>query len=258
VKRIRTLGACLVAIFAIGAVAAAGASAEGPPTFKSCVKAAKVGKAYVGKFTSKECTLASKVETGGKYELAEVESGTPFTIKSKATTLTVEGKVVKCKKDKGVGQIVASEAEFLTITFEGCAINGNKKEPCTTTGHAAGTIVTNELIGEPKWIDAGETQTGLLVFGLEFLFAEFDCGKGPIALKSIVIGTATNTKKGITATFKVSGGKQQQRAYWQEGEEQTNFGEGLPFNLYTNPGEKEATLESAEEQGPKGVGIFAS
>jgi hypothetical protein len=258
VKRIRTLGLCLVAVFAIGAVAAASASAAASPTFKACVKAAKVGKSYVGKFTSKECTAASKVGTGGKYELAEVESGTPFTSKSKATTLTVEGKVVKCKKDKGTGQILAPEAEFLQITFEGCAVNGNKKEPCTTTGHAAGTIATNELIGAPKWVNASETQTGLVVFGLEYVFAEFDCGKGPIKLNSALVGVATNTSKGITVAFKVSGGKQEQRAYWEEGEEFTGFGEGLPLYLYTEPGEKEATVEGADEQGPKGVGIFGS
>ncbi len=255
-KRIRTLGVCLVAMFAIGAVAVAGASA-GEPTFKSCVKAAKVGKSYVGKFTSKECTPASKVETGGKYELAEVESGTPFTIKSKATTLTVEGKVVKCKKDKGVGQIIAGEVEFLTINFEGCAVNGNKKEPCTTTGQPAGVIATDELLGLPKWVNASETQIGLVIYNGEFIFAEFDCGSGPIVLRSVLIGTATNTKKGINVVFKVSGGKQEQRAYWQEAEEQTSFGEA-PFHLYTEPGKKEATMESSEEQGPKGVGIFAS
>ena len=262
-KRIRTIGLCLVAIFAISAGAAASASAAESPTFKSCVKAAKVGKTYVGKFTSKECTAASKVATGGKYELAEVEEGKPVTVKSKATTLTLKGKVVKCKKDVGKGEILGPEVEFLTLTFEKCGINGSTKAPCTTTGHAPGTIVTNELIGEPKWVNSAETQAGLLVFGLGFEFAVFDCGSGPLKLKSVVIGTATNTSKGITVAFKLSGGKQEKRAYWQEGEEQTSFGEYLPFYLYTTPKEEEetptieeATLEGAEELAPKGVGIF--
>ncbi|HEY2719991.1 MAG TPA: hypothetical protein VGI52_10185 [Solirubrobacteraceae bacterium] len=261
-KSIRTIGLCLIAVFAIGAVAAASASAAESPTFKSCGKATKVGKTYIGHYTSKECTAASKVETGGKYELKEVE-GVPVTVKSKATNLTLKGKVVKCKKDKGTGEIAGGEVVFLTFTFEGCAVNGNKKEPCTTTGHAPGTIVTNELIGEPKWINSAETQTGLVVFGLGFEFAIFDCGSGPLKLKSIVVGTATTTKKGVTAAFKVVGGKQEMRAIWEEGEEQTGFGETLPFFLYTTPKEEEekptieeATMEGTEELGAKGVGLF--
>lgn len=252
-KSIRMLGLCLVATFAIGAGAAASASAEAP-TFKACVKAAKVGKTYVGKYTSKECTAASEVETGGKYERAEVESGTPFTSKSKATTFTVAGKIVKCKKDKGTGQIVAPEVAFMTLTFEKCGVNGSTKEPCTTTGQAPGTILSNELVASPKWINAGETQIGLVVYGFEFFFAEFECGSGPLKLEGVLIGTATNTKKGVTVTFKVSGGKQEQRAYWEE-EELTGFGE-MPFHLFTEPGKVETTVEGAEEQGPKGVGIF--
>jgi hypothetical protein len=263
VKSIRTIGLCLIAVFAIGAVAAASASAAESPTFKSCVKGTKVGKTYIGHYTSKECTPASKVETGGKYELAEVE-GVPVTVKGKATTLTLKGKVVKCKKAKGTGEIIGAEAEFLTVTFEGCGINGNKKEPCTTTGHTAGTIVTDEMIGEPKWINAAETQTGLVTFGLGFEFAVFDCGSGPLKLKSIVVSTATTTKKGVTSAYKVVSGKQENRAFWQEGEEQTSFGETLPFFLYTTPHEEEeepkieeATIESTLELGSKGVGLFS-
>ncbi len=261
-KSIRTIGLCLIAVFAISASAAASASAAEPPTYKSCIKATKVGKTYTGHYTSKECTAASKVETGGKYELAEVE-GVPVTVKGKATTLTLKGKVVKCKKAKGTGEIVSGEAEFLTVTFEGCGVNGNKKEPCTTTGHTPGTIVTNELIGEPKWINAAETQPGLVVFGLGFEYAVFDCGSGPLKLKSIVVGTATTTKKGVTAAFKVVSGKQEKRAIWEEGEEQKGFGETLPFFLYTTPKEEEekptieeATMETTLELGSKGVGLF--
>ena len=257
-KRIRTIGFCLVAVFAVTALAAASASAAEPPEFKTCVKATKVGKTYIGHYTAKTCATASEVETGGKYERAEVESGTTFTSKSKAATITAAGKVIKCKKGADAGEILAGEAESVTITLSSCGINGNKKEPCTTAPAAAGTIVTNKLIGELKYVNAAETEIGILLFksGAGFPFAKFTCGEETIELHSVLVGTVTNTTKGMTLGFKVSGGKQEHHAYWEEEEEQTGFGESIPFHLITEPGKKEATLEISDEQGPKGVSAF--
>jgi len=258
VRRIRTIGLCLVAVLAASALATATASAaEGPPQFRACVKAAKVGKTYIGKYTSKECTTASEVETGGKYEREEVES-VPFTSKSKAVTFTVAGKVVKCKKSVDSGEILSGEAERVTIKFEKCGVNGSTKELCTTAGETAGTIKTSSLVGTLHWINPEETEIGILLFkaGGTNTFATFTCNTESFELRSVLEGSVTNTKKGMTLTFKTSGGKQEKHAYWEEGEEQTGFGETIPFHLYTNPGKVEATAEFADEQGPKGVGAF--
>jgi hypothetical protein len=258
VRRIRTIGLCLVAVLAASALATATASAaEGPPQFEKCVKAAKVGKTYVGKYTSKECTAASEVETGGKYEREEAES-MPFTSKAKAVTITAAGKVVKCKKAVDAGEILSGEAETVAITFEKCGVNGSTKEPCTTTGQASGTIKTTNLVGTLHWINPAETEVGILLFkaGGTNTFTTFTCKEESIELRSVLVGSVTNTKKGMTFTFKTSGGKQEKRAYWEEGEEQTGFGETIPFHLYTNPGKVEATVEFTDEQGPKGVSAF--
>jgi hypothetical protein len=245
-------------MFAVTALAAASASAAEPLAFEKCVKATKVGKTFIGKYTAKTCTTASEVETGGKYEREEVESGTTFTSKSKAVTITVNGKIVKCKKGVDAGEFLSGEAEALTITFSSCGINGNKKEPCTTEPAAAGTIVTNKLVGELKYVNPAETEIGVLLFksGAGFPFAKFTCGAEVVELHSILVGSVTNTTKGMTFGFKVSGGKQEHRAYWEEEEETTGFGESIPFHLITEPGKKEATIEVTDEQGPKGVSAF--
>ncbi len=126
-KRIRLVGLCLVAVFALSAVVVASASASSAtPEFFKCVKAAKVGKTYIGKYTSKECTEASKVETGGKYELVSA-AATEFTAgKSKKTVLHAQGlggkkEVITCKKDKSKGVFEETFIEGLTYTLEGCA-----------------------------------------------------------------------------------------------------------------------------------------
>ncbi len=257
-KLIRTLGLCLVAALAIAALGAAGASAaEGPPQFKKCIKAEKVGKTYIGKYTSKECTTASEVETGGKYERVEAES-LPFTSKSKAVTIVVAGKNVICKKGVDAGEILSGEAEIVTISFEKCGVNGSTKAPCTTAGEATGTIKSSSLVGSLHWIDPAETEIGILLFkaGSPNTFAKFSCGEEAFELRSVLVGAVTNTKKGMTLTFKTSGGKQEHRAEWEEGEEQTGFGETIPFHLFTEPGKKEATVEMTDEQGPKAVGAY--
>ncbi len=252
-KRIRTFGLCLVALFAMGAVAgAASASAAEPPAFLSCVKAPKEGKTYIGHYTSKECTSASEVETGGKYEREEPAAKTPFTGKTKAVTLTVGGKAVKCKKGVNSGEILSTQALKETLTFEKCA--NASKAACTTTGQAAGTIKSALLTGELQYTNPAETEIGLVlfVFGTDF---EFTCGAESFAVKGAVQGNLTDTKKGQTIAFTVVGGKQTDQSYFDEEEEFTSVG-ALPIHLYTEPGKAEATLEATDEDGPKGVAAY--
>ncbi len=242
---VRMLGLCLVAVLALSALAAESASAFAPePEYKSCVK--KTG----GHYTSKECAAASKVETGGKYELEAVESGTTFTSKSKGATFTVKGKVVKCKKDTDTGEILSGNVDHEEITFTDCGVNGNKKEPCESTGASAGTIKTHPLLSFLYYINSAETEIGVLLYSAEGL-AAFHCGAETIELHGSVLGAIKNSSKGETITFAVSGGKQEHRFAWIEGEE-----EG-PVTLYTEPGKEEATLATVDEQGPKGVGAYS-
>lgn len=253
-RKLRTVGLCLIAVFAFGAVAAASASAAEPPAFEKCVKAPKEGKKYIGKYTSKECTSASEVETGGKYEREEAAAKTPTTSKFKAATLDASGKVVKCKKGAASGELVSTQALKETIEFSGCGVNGSTKEPCTTTGSASGTIKTGLLFGELQYDNSAETEIGLLLFKTGNV-AEFSCKAEAFVVRGSVFGSLTNTKKGQTIAFKVVGGKQELQTYWDEEEESTTIG-ALPLHLFTEPGSKEATLETTDEEGPKGVAAY--
>lgn len=84
-KRIRIVGLCLVAVFALSAVAVSAASAETAPTYKVCAKVKETGK-----FNDKKCSVASK---GGKkegdYELSEWSAAKKkaFTGKNGVSTL---------------------------------------------------------------------------------------------------------------------------------------------------------------------------
>jgi hypothetical protein len=242
-------------VLVVGALAAAGASAAEPPALLKCVKATKEGKTYIGHYTSKECTTASEVETGGKYEREEPEAKMPFAAKGKATTITAAGKVVKCKKIVGSGEILSTQALHETIEFQKCGVNGSTKAPCTTTGSAVGTIKTGLLTGELEYVNPEETQIGLLLFRFGPSWAEFNCGAEAVVLRGALLGSLANTTKGQTISFKVVGGKQEHKIYWDEEEESTKVGT-FPLNLFTEPGEKEATLEMAEEDGPKGVAAY--
>jgi hypothetical protein len=170
-KRIKIMGLCVVALFAFSAMAATSAFAE-LHLYLECGKAPKVGKTYSGDYTSKECTLASKVETGGKYLLKTPSGkGAAFKTSSGVSTLdsyipgekpltegnaleggTVVGTVV-CKKSKGSGTIDSVTLSTVTINFEDCE---SSKEKCTG-GPKAGDILTNELSTTPVLGLSGES-----------------------------------------------------------------------------------------------------
>jgi hypothetical protein len=247
-KRIRIVGLCLVAVFALSAVAAASASAAETPEYKVCGKTPKVGKTYpTGEYSNKECTAP---ESGGKYRLEAVKSGTKFTSKSKAATFTVDGTVVKCKKDTDSGAFYVGGAASEEITFSDCAVNGNKKETCETTGAGAGTIKTNQLSDFLVYLNAEETQLGVLLVSSAKSWAEFNCGAKSFAVDGALLGTIENTSKGDTIDFKVSSGHQAQTTVFEGGNEETGV------KLYTEPGEVEATLETTDEQSSKGIGAY--
>jgi hypothetical protein len=69
-KSISGVGLCLVAVFTIAAAAASSASASEPAWYE-CTKAGKSGTTYLGDYAVKTCEAASKVATGGRYELKE-------------------------------------------------------------------------------------------------------------------------------------------------------------------------------------------
>jgi hypothetical protein len=251
-KHVRKLGLCLGAVLILGALVAASASAA-ELEYRTCVKTAKSGKVYVGQYLDKACTeKASEAQfkegKKNKYEAQSVAEETTFTSKSKAVVITVAGKIVKCKKSVGTGEFTTERFGTTSITFSGCGVNGSTKAPCESPSAGAGIIKTSTLHSGLVWLDEAETKVGVLLTNASGDM-QIKCGAESFTVKGRLIGSVTNTTKGMTLTFAVTGGKQAITSYWLEEEE---FG---PFSLFTENGEEEveATISLADEEGAKGV-----
>jgi hypothetical protein len=236
----KKLGLVVAVALALGALVATTASAH-ELSYRTCVKATKVGKTYTGKYNDKECKEVN-AKGEGKYEAQPVAEGTPYTGKDKAVVITAAGKTVTCKKGTEAGEYIAEQVATEEFTFSGCA--SGKKEACQSPSAAAG-VITSAAKTKLVYLNPAETEMGILVLSPELL--EFTCGATTIAVEGRLIGSLENTKKGPKLTFATSGGKQQHQLFYAAEEE---FG---PFTLYTEPGEAEATISVVVENGPKGV-----
>jgi len=218
-KRIRIVGLCLVAVFALSAIVASAASAETAPTYKVCAKVKETGK-----FNDKNCSVASK---GGKkegdYELAEWSSAKKkaFTGKNGVSTLlsyipekesefwtggTVAGTVV-CKNAKSVGELTGPKTATTTVTFASCTSEGKK---CTSAGAPkAGDIVTKKLSTVLGFDEGGQVVT-LVEGGGEGVNnqAEFNCEGLAVETNGSLLGVDTGNlnkiEKSYTTTFAVN------------------------------------------------------
>jgi hypothetical protein len=245
VGQAKKLGLVFAVVLALGALVASTASAH-QLTYRTCVKAAKVGKTYTGAYNDKECKEANP-ESHGKYEAQALPEGTPYTGKDKTVVITAQGKTITCKKGTETGEIVAQKVTTEEFTFVGCGLT--KKELCASPEAAAGVIKSNTVKTKLVYLNPGETELGIFVVSAPPMF-EFTCGAETIAIEGRLIGTFENTKKGPKLTFATSGGKQAQQFFYAEENEEEAFG---PFTLYTEPGEAEATISVVVENGPKGV-----
>lgn len=236
----KKLGLVVAVALALGALVATTASAH-ELSYRTCVKATKVGKTYTGKYSDKECKEAN-AKSEGKYEAQPVAEGAPYTGKDKTVIITAAGKTVTCKKGVEAGEYIAGQVASEEFTFSGCS--SGKKEACQSPSAGAG-VITGAAKTKLVYLNPAETEIGILVLSGELF--EFTCGATTIAIEGHLVGSVENTKKGPKLTFATSGGKQQHQLFYVEGEE---FG---PFTLYTEPGEAEATLSVVVENGLKGV-----
>jgi hypothetical protein len=194
-KRMRIMGLCLVAIFAMGAVAAVSASAA-EPSWYECGKAAKVGKFYTGHYTDKECKTVSESNTG-KYELVPgVGKNKKFKGTAGKSVLhnVIPGKgdiKVECasSKDEGLAVMPNLEAQ-VKATFSKCKSLG---APCATAGAKKEEIKTNSLAGELGYISKPGTVVGADLANEaepgKGITAEFECtGVAKVRVIGSVIG----------------------------------------------------------------------
>jgi hypothetical protein len=231
-KRMRIMGLCLVAAFALTAIGAGSASAL--PEIGRCV-----AKAGTGKYKDAACTK----KAGAKAEEKQFEfvkgpevGKTGFTSAGGEGVLeTVSGTKIICTTQSATGKYkrlstgVTKEVEGVIAKFEGCGIPAIGAK-CKTKGEAEGVISTLSLKGPLGYI-SGEKTTSPVVGQLltptkaKGLFAEFECLGGGIVVKvkgkegavegktggNCIIAPVKNANEmSLTATqvYEGSGGKQ--------------------------------------------------
>jgi hypothetical protein len=183
---------CSVALLVLAAAAAEGASASAPAWF-ACAKAANSG---AGHYTAKTCTVSSKVESGGKYELKEsTGKGKSFKGKGAAAVLsakTLTGtETVDCASSKSSGAPALPGLESgVAITFKKCKTLGG--EACASAGAHAGEILITGLKGSLSIVQESPLIIGIKLEseahpGPEGLLVSFSCEglestlKGPLS-----------------------------------------------------------------------------
>jgi hypothetical protein len=183
-RRIKTMGLCFVTALALSALAEASASAK-PYVAHLFLECAKASPKDSGQYTSKACTPASKVETGGAYELGSAV-GEEFTSKAKTTTIygyipsseTERWKggsvilVLTCKKSAGSGEIVSSTSSTWTFTLEDCSFEGKK---CTSAGEVSGDVETFPLRAVIRLEQGKVVSVATPVAGPEAPLADANC-----------------------------------------------------------------------------------
>jgi hypothetical protein len=228
VRHLRMVGVCLIAVFAIAAVAATSASAL--PEWGKCV--AKAG----GKYTNSNCTTKGK---GGTFEylkasqvsakrVAEGKSANiPFSGKNvgsggvlrtgglicetetqvfyeqqtrqhcieqggKPTYSGEEGISVECEAENNTGEAEGkNKVANIHVTFTGCTVFGSA--PCSSAGAAEGEIKVNPLKGALGYLNKSTKEVGVMLEPAvkKAHFADFNCGG--LVYTSVGVG---NSKEG--------------------------------------------------------------
>jgi hypothetical protein len=263
--RIKIIGLCLLAAFAIGAITAAGAGAANPE-FGRCLKE---GAKELSKYDSSKCIKLASEDTGTEEEKIKKGSyvwhpGPPpkpnFTAALKPTTIatleTKAGTKVTCKKLAAKGLITSLTTISVSQTdFSECESGGIK---CNTSGAGIGVIKVKELEGELGVISKGSPSTkdkigtvlwpkgGSPTSGSEFV--EFACGGLTVKVKNSIIAPVPANAMKLSATIKYTASKGVQKP--------TSFAGGPPTFLeskfsaapYEQSGQSATTVQTAEEK----------
>jgi hypothetical protein len=157
ITRLRILGICLGATFALGVTATSASALPefGPPT---------------GKFTVKSKT--TKFETASKVKIT-------------------------CLADTGSGEITGPTTASMTVRFTSCTSSAIVGVMCQSPGLAPGEITTFPLFGKLGYISREpELEVGLdLANPAAGIFTEFMCGAALERLSGSVIGKITPINK---------------------------------------------------------------
>jgi hypothetical protein len=248
-KRIRIVGLCLAAIFALTALMATGASAESPPEVGRCLKLAG------GKWKDGGCKTPSKPGEE-KFEwypafIGGVPNENPKPIKLKYSAKWKEGTLIQLETVSGekiiahgqssLGEVTGAKTNVATnIVFTGVEAF---EVPCKSTKPAAtnaGEVKVNNLnglIGIEKFNAEGnhakDKAGNLFVPVSGSTFTEFECAGVPIVVRHEVMNPLTSNAMKLTATVKFAATKGKQK----------------PEKFATDPSGTKRTLESNKAGG---------
>jgi len=196
---------CSMAAAVLAGATADGASAS-TPAWYVCAKAVNSGS---GDYTAKTCTEASKVASGGKYELREgLGKGKAFKGKGggaalEAKTLTGTEKV-DCASTKSLGTPALPALESgVTITFKKCRTLGG--EACSSSGKS-GEIVISGLEGSLYVIRESPLSVGIKLEseahpGPEGLLVAFSCEGLEASIKGSLDAVQTEDINAVSKSF---------------------------------------------------------
>ena len=243
-KRIKVVGLCLVAVFAMSAIVASGAQATGAE-FGQCVAkkkgeyttatcAVKSVKAHKGKFefvpgpsptcaaqkhgeyTTNTCSVKSSKPKKGKFEK---KAGSSFTLVGGPGVLETPafGGPVECTNSTGSGKITGAKKNESITTFENCQTGGKK---CNSALAPSGIITTQPLTGTlighgekgPKGNEPASKAAWTDIVGTSGPSSIFTCEGGiEIETNGDVVGVTTPTNSASnssTLTFAKAGPEQ--------------------------------------------------
>jgi alpha-tubulin suppressor-like RCC1 family protein len=153
----------------------------GAPEFGRCVAVAKGHGAY----SNAACDAA---HAGGSFEWLHGTEKTGFTLAGAKSTLESVGKAkVTCASVSGSGSYNGPKAvEGVVLKFSGCV---ELKKQCSSTGAAAGEVVSKVLEGALVWQDKATKKVALdlLAAGEAGPLAQFACGATPLAIQGSLL-----------------------------------------------------------------------
>jgi len=215
-RQLRITGLCLLAAFALGAVASATASAE-LPELRECAKVKVKGTGI----WNKGCKVEGKHNRELKENEYEIQPWNLEAKKFKAKVFKGKGKgsnldvvalgEITCTSSTDEGKFTSPKtAGGIKVTFKGCEVDHEKCSNVIREGkEVPGEIKTNTLDGEVGYINKANKEVGadLKAEAPGGYEAEFHCGTNPplnVVVKGSVIGFVTpiNTfTKKATFTF---------------------------------------------------------
>jgi len=196
-KRIRIIGLCLVAAFALSAIAAGTASAL--PEVGRCVS-----KPETGKYKNSNCTeKAGALKSEKSFEFVKNAVKEHFVSESvPASEIHLEGASgvqITCESQTAEGEYLkkgttpsTKEVHHVVATFHGCALP-LFTATCQNKGAAAGEITTTKLKGLLEYTSGKGTKTPKVAIALspevkKKGFALFECFKGAEKVAEVYVG----------------------------------------------------------------------